>query len=129
MSEHARDAQAGSPGDLALRTFSARLAGLRRTRGMSRNDLALACEGFGVSGLGPAMLGAFERGDRRPSLAQAVALADALGSTVGYLLDEASPAAASLARDVEQVLARHNAVRRAARRGPLTARQRSAVSS
>lgn len=95
--------------DAALATFAQRMRARRGELAMSQPDVADAC------GIGQAMVGAFERCNRRPSLLQAVRIATALDVTVGYLLNEPPGQADTIADEILDVLHAHGYARGARR--------------
>lgn len=70
-----------------LNHFGARVREQRHQRGMSLPMLARRVVTLHRKGMSSAMLGAIERGQRRPTLAIALAIAAALEMPLGYLLE------------------------------------------
>lgn len=67
---------------LSANTFAKRLIGLRKERGWSQPELG---KKIGTSG---AIIGRYERGEMLPSIEVARKLAEALGATVDFLINE-----------------------------------------
>lgn len=82
------------PYDPAMKEFARRLRAVRIEKGLAQNDLAR------IAKLHPMQVSKYERGERAPSAANLVSLAEALGVTVEYLMDGNAPPGAGNGKEI-----------------------------